>query len=144
MSERKYRQRGYQDEDPRERRPQKPREAPAGPPGRVMQRAEGPKTPNLMAAHEVVKCSRCGNRIVSEIGFDARCSRCGSDLHACAQCSFFDPGSRFECMQPITARVAPKDGRNNCTYFAPRTTIERQTGSTAPNSARKAFEDLFR
>ncbi|MFB3854834.1 MAG: hypothetical protein ACE148_13540 [Vicinamibacterales bacterium] len=145
MSDRKYRQRGYQDEEPRERKPQKPREAPsAGPPGRVMQRAEGPKTPNLMAAHEVVKCSRCGNRIVSAIDPESRCSRCGSDLHACAQCTYFDPGRRFECMQPISARVAPKDARNACTFYAPRTTIERQTGSTAPNSARKAFDDLFR
>jgi len=57
---------------------------------------------------------------------------------------YFDPGRRFECMQPITARVAPKDARNSCTFFAPRTTIERQTGSTAPNSARQAFDDLFK
>jgi hypothetical protein len=145
MSDRKYRQRGYQDEEPRERKPLKPREGPAaGPPGRVMQRAEGPKTPNLMAAHEVVKCSRCGNQIVSLIDMESRCSRCGSDLHACAQCTFFDPGRRWECTQPVTARVAPKDARNACVFFAPRTTIERQTGSTAPNSARKAFDDLFR
>lgn len=145
MSDRKYRQRGYQDEEPRERKTQRPREGPPpGAPGRVMQRAEGPKTPNLMAAHEVVKCTRCGNRIVSSIGPDTKCSRCGSDLHACAQCTYFDPGRRFECMQAVAARVTPKDARNTCTFYAPRTTIERQTGSTAPNSARKAFDDLFR
>ena len=37
------------------------------------------------------------------IGFDSRCARCGTDLHACAQCGSFDPGSRFECMQTIPA-----------------------------------------
>ena len=31
----------------------------------------------------------------------------------------------------MTARVAPKDARNFCTFFAPRTTIERQTGAGA-------------
>ena len=145
MSDRKYRQRGYQDEGPREKRPpQQERERPAGAPGRVMQRAEGPKTPNLMAAHEVVKCSRCGNRVAPDIGFDSRCNRCGTDLHSCAQCASFDPGSRFECMQNIPARIAPKDQKNACTLFSPRTTIERQTGSTAPTSARTAFDDLFK
>jgi hypothetical protein len=151
MSDRKYRQRGYQDEVPRGPRgpkpqpgggPQKPQTP--GAPGRVLQRAEGPKTPNLMAAHEVVKCSRCGNRITSEIGFDGRCNRCGVDLHSCAQCTSFDPGSRFECMQTIPARVSPKDARNACTLFSPRTVIERQTGSTAPTTARTAFDDLFK
>jgi len=147
MSDRKYRQRGYHDEGPRERTPaqQVPhQERPPGAPGRVVQRAEGPKTPNLMAAHEVVKCSRCGHPIASDIGSDSRCSRCGIDLHACAQCASFDPGSRFECMQTIPARIAPKDARNSCTLFAARTTIERQTGSTAPTSARTAFDDLFK
>ncbi len=98
-----------------------------------------------MAAHEVVKCSQCGERVVSAIGVDSRCGRCGADLHSCAQCASFDPGSRFECMQPVPARVSPKNGRNACTFYTPRTTIERQTGSTAPpSSARKAFDDLFK
>jgi hypothetical protein len=148
MSDRKYRQRGYMEEEPRG-----PKRAPgAGPqrtqapgaPGRVLQRAEGPKTPNLMAAHEVVKCSRCGNRITSDIGFDSRCNRCGADLHACSQCTSFNPGSRFECIENIPARITPKDARNGCTLFSPRTVIERQTGSAAPTSARKAFDDLFK
>ena len=59
------------------------------------------------------------------------------------------------------ARVAPKDERNSCAMFAPRTTVERQTGSpsgggsgggtangaggsSASNSARRAFDDLFK
>ena len=56
MSERKYRQRGYQDEGPRDRgqsplAPKRPVEPRA--PGRQFQSASGPKTPNLMASHEV-------------------------------------------------------------------------------------------
>jgi hypothetical protein len=82
--------------------------------------------------------------VPSDIGFDSHCNRCGTDLHSCAQCASFDPGSRFECMQTIPARVSPKDQKNGCALFAPRTTIERQTGSTAPTSARSAFDDLFK
>lgn len=149
MSDRKYRQRGYQDEPRARERPAPKPQQPRDP----RDRPEGPKTPNLMASHEVFKCARCGNRLGLPVGGDARCSRCGVDLHSCVQCVAFDTGARFECSQPIAARVTPKDGRNTCTFFSPRTTVERQTGTTSapdsspgtpgPSSARKAFDDLF-
>jgi hypothetical protein len=44
----------------------------------------------------------------------------------------------------VPARVSPKDARNACASFEPRTTIERETKSAAPTSARKAFDDLFK
>jgi hypothetical protein len=140
MSDRKYRQRGYQDEPrDRERGAPKPQQ-PKGP----RDRPEGPKTPNLMASHEVFRCSRCGNRLGLPVGAGDRCARCGVDLHSCVQCVSFDTGARFECTQPVTARVAPKDARNSCTFFTPRTTVERQTGTAGPTSARQAFDDLFK
>jgi hypothetical protein len=145
MDERKYRQRGYQDA-PRERQPRpakKPPEQRA--PGRPLQDASGPKTPNLMGAHEVFRCARCGNKLSLEIGQDTRCSRCGVDVHSCINCASFDTSARWECAQPaLTARVAPKDERNTCKWFEARTTIERETGTTGPPSARKAFDDLFK
>jgi hypothetical protein len=146
MSDRKYRQRGYQDE-PRTRGPKPADRPPAQPraPGRQLQDAAGPKTPNLMASHEVFRCARCGNRLAAEVAADARCSRCGVDLHACIQCASFDTSARFECSQTtLTARVTPKDARNTCPLFAPRTTVERETGTKGPPSARQAFDDLFK
>ena len=158
MSDRKYRQRGYQDES-RERENRGPR-APKPPqeraPGRQLQDPAGPKTPNLMASHEVFRCARCGNLLSLPVGSLATCSRCGVALHACLQCAAFDTSARWECTQSgkLTARVAPKDGANDCQYFTARTTVERQTGtppSSAPSSsggssssARKAFDDLFK
>ncbi len=44
----------------------------------------------------------------------------------------------------LTTRVSPKDERNQCPLFAARTTIERETGTTGPPSARQAFDDLFK
>ena len=141
MSDRKYRQRGYQD-DPRDRE----RQGPSGPrPAQgPREKPEGPKTPNLMASHEVFRCSRCGNRLALPVEPDSRCSRCGVALHSCIQCMSFDTGARFECTQPIPARIAPKDEKNLCTLFTPRTTVERQTGTAGPTSARQAFDDLFK
>jgi hypothetical protein len=137
--DRKYRQRGYQDDKrdrPRPTGPRPPREE-----------REGPRTPNLMGAHEVFRCGRCGRIQTTAIGLEDVCPQCGVDLHSCVQCVSFDPGSTFECMQPIAARVSPKDARNTCPLFAPRTTVERQTGSTpaaGPVSAQQAFDDLFK
>src|SRR5438552_13465148 len=157
-SGRKYRQRGYQDE-PREKGPHGGKSGKSGKPGkpageqasrapgRQLQDAAGPRTPNLMASHEVWRCSRCGNLLsvpvapVVEVG---RCARCGVDLHSCVQCVSFDTSARFECVQPITTRVSPKDAKKTCTSFAPRTTVERQTGTSGPTSARQAFDDLFK
>jgi hypothetical protein len=158
MSDRKYRQRGYQDEPSKPRGPKGP-SAPKPPqeraPGRVLQDAAGPKTPNLMAAREVCRCSRCGNLLSLPFADDARCSRCGVDLHSCIQCVSFDTSARWECTQAtsIPARVSPKDARNTCALFTARTTVERQTGTPASSSpsssgptssARKAFDDLFK
>jgi hypothetical protein len=150
MSDRKYRQRGYQDE-PREPRQEQPKKPPAPrAPGRLLQDERGPKTPNLMASHEVFRCSRCGNRLSLPVALDARCSQCGVELHSCIQCVSFDTSARFECAQTsLTTRVSPKDARNTCSLFAPRTTVERQTGSptsgsNTTTSARQAFDDLFK
>ena len=92
---------------------------------------------------EVVRCTQCGTLVGSDIGIDSRCAPCGTDLHACAQCGSFDPGSRFECMQTIPARVTPKNARNTCTLFSPRSTVERETTAPRQDDARKAFDDLF-
>ena len=92
----------------------------------------------------VIRCSQCGAVIEEEVGFETRCPRCGVDLHACSQCTSFDPGSRFECMQPLTARVAPKNIKNSCSLYAPRTTVERETTTPRTDDARKAFDDLFK
>jgi hypothetical protein len=145
MSDRKYRQRGYQDE-PRDREPRrdKPAQEPRAP-GRPLQDASGPRTPNLMASHEVFRCARCGNRLAVPVEPGSRCSRCVVHVHSCINCLFFDTSARWECSQPaLMARVAPKDELNDCTFFSARTTVERQTSTAGPPSARKAFDDLFK
>jgi hypothetical protein len=144
MSERKYRQRGYQDEPREPRREHRPAEkkeyAPRGQP------PVAPKTFNMPGFREVVRCARCGYEltVATAWGFESRCSRCGADLHSCAQCVNFDTGAPFECQKTIPVRVTPKDTRNECSFYEPRTTVERETKSPPTASARKAFDDLFK
>jgi len=142
MSDRKYKQRGYQDEGPRERKPQAPRTPPEP---RDPRMPRDPKVPNMPGFKDVFRCNACGTVNNLDVVADTACSKCGAALHACVQCSSFDGGARLECMQPIPARVSPKDARNQCTFYSPRIKVERETGSSpAPNSAKKAFDDLFK
>jgi len=147
MSDRKYRQRGYQDNDrdrPAAPKPQRPAPEPGAPAGARRISQDGPRNINMPGYREVVRCAQCGAVGSSDVSLDSRCPRCGVDLHACSQCTSFDPGSRFECMEPtLTARISPKNARNTCSFYATRTTVERETTTPKVNSARKAFDDLF-
>ena len=134
--ERKYKQRGYMDSGGDRERPERP---PAKKP-----ESFGPKTPNLPGKREVVRCASCAALLPAWIDFTAQCPRCGAELHSCKQCSFFDSSSRFECTQPVSARIPKKDARNHCNFYSPRTTIERETSTAKSLDARQAFENLFR
>jgi hypothetical protein len=158
MSDRKYRQRGYQDDD-RERRPRpdgqspaqaRPERAPGAPAGARRISSEGARNPNMPGYRTVARCSRCGSLVDAEIFSRSKCVKCGQDLRSCAQCVHFDPAARFECTQAITARISPKDAANECPFFNPKTAWERETSSAAsnkpsePSGAKKAFDDLFK
>ena len=144
MSDRQYRQSGYQDEK-RERTPKAPARQPpepGAPAGARRLSQDGPKFLNMPGYRLVMRCSQCGAINAGDVAADSQC-RCGTDLRACSQCTSFDPGSRFECMQTIPARCAPKNARNTCELFSPRTTVERETTAPRTDSARQAFDDLF-
>jgi hypothetical protein len=139
MSDRKYRQRGYQDHDrePQRQKPQSnPREAPRD--------REGPRSPKMMAFGEAVNCSSCGAKAPPQITAESTCLNCRAELHTCRQCNYFDPSAHFECSKTITARIVNKNARNTCELFAPRAVVQRQTSSGAPTDARQAFANLFK
>ncbi|HXG65881.1 MAG TPA: hypothetical protein VNO70_12310 [Blastocatellia bacterium] len=139
--ERKYKQRGYQEEDAQP----KPRLVPAQ---KNEQKSEV-KSPKMPAFREVTRCNLCGTQVKLEIGgiaFDAQCPKCRADLRTCKNCVSFDPGARYQCRKPITERIAKKDVRNECPLFEPRKTVERETTAVAEDTKdpRAAFNKLFK
>ncbi len=138
MSDRKYRQRGYQDSG----RGEKPATKAPSPKSESF----GPRTPNMPGKRSVVRCAGCGVILPAESDYSGQCPRCGFELHSCKQCTHFEPSAPLECTRPITERIGKKDARNNCAFYEPRVTVERETssGSSRPNDARKAFDDLFK
>jgi len=148
----KYRQHGYQDRDRessgKQSRGEAPKKVPperkSGPP--KWDYSLGPKSVNLPGTREVSRCAQCGT-VLQGFGVEGKCPKCGFELHSCKQCMYFDPGSRFECMQPVKERVAKKDARNDCPSYEMRVTREKETSTPAPQrprDARAAFDNLFK
>lgn len=141
--DRKYKQRGYQQDKSEADAPKQP--APR-------KDREGPRSPNMTAFQGVMRCGMCGNVLPLDpqgIVFESTCPKCNADLRTCRNCVSFDPGARWECRAEITKRVPNKTKRNECTLFTPRQTVEKKTGetrsSTKPtNDPREMFERLFK
>ena len=138
MSDRKYRQRGYQDEERRSSGPSSP-----GPPTRDTagpSRGRGLGRPE----REVFRCRDCGQEVEStEVEPSAVCARCGAALHACVQCRFFDPSARWECRAPIPAPIRSKTKANECEHYGTRRVLELG-GERPDDDPRSAFDALFR
>jgi hypothetical protein len=156
--DRKYRQRGYQDDGrdrPKAPRPDapKPEREPGAPAGARRISSEGARNPRMMGSREVARCTRCGTMVDPQVMSLSKCPKCQVDLRSCIQCGNFDPGAPLECAIKLTTRVSPKDLANDCQHFSIRTTIERETTTAVaekssnpkePSGAKKAFDDLFK
>ena len=139
MSDRKYRQRGYQDRaQEKEKRPAEKS---------VKPETFGPRPIQMPGRRTVSRCSQCGTLLQALSEPIGQCPKCGFELHSCKQCSYFDPSSRFECTQPIPERIPRKDQRNECAFYSIRVMVEKETSTPAalrPSNARQAFENLFK
>jgi predicted RNA-binding Zn-ribbon protein involved in translation (DUF1610 family) len=141
VSDRKYRQRGYQDSGPETPKKQ---DKPAA---SRKDMTFGPRPLNMPGTRTVSRCAECGALLENLSESSVQCPKCGFELHSCKQCEHFDPSQRFECNQPIPERISPKDKRNSCTFYSMRVRLEKETSSKQaqkPNDARQAFENLFK
>ena len=145
MSDRKYRHRGYQDDDrhasPRrnvsDRRPMAFVDTTAHLAGVVW--ALPPKCPSSAPAADTSWHSQRSPPTQS-------CTSCGDALHSCANCTFFNTGSRFECQKPIAKRVESKTKANDCKFFKPKAVrdLKVETPGGPSNDPRAAFDALFK
>jgi hypothetical protein len=143
MSDRKYRHRGYMEDD--RDRESKPRQRPKADGARRYD--DAPRGRGLGAPTAVAfKCSRCGHEAEpAEIAPGATCTSCGSALHSCSNCTFFNTGARFECQKPIPARVESKTKGNDCEFFRPKAVRDLKAAQPEKTTdARSAFDALFK
>ena len=140
MSDRKYRQRGYQDDGERSPRRRQGARPESGELDRPRGRGLGKPTAT------VFRCARCGAKqpLGEEVTVDAVCAGCGQDLHTCTNCIHFDTGAPSECREAVAARIAKKSTRNDCRLFGPKAAREfASDGGAAPDDPKAAFDALF-
>lgn len=91
-------------------------------------------------------CAFCKTKVTEEsIGFRDECTRCGSDLHICLNCRFYDPHAANQCLEPaIPEAVKDKERRNLCEYFKPAPDGKDEAGESAEEAARRQLEALFK
>jgi len=159
--DRKYRQNGYQDSGRDSsnnggRRDERPRPQGPRPPIDVT----GPRLPRLVQAVAASRCYNCSTTFPPDIDFRGNCPKCGTALHCCKQCAYFEPSTRFQCLKPVPVRIVAKDQANECDLFKPRVTVARDGAHPASagvpaagphiaeprnaSDARAAFDSLFK
>ena len=66
-------------------------------------------------------CYHCGNSLenflLTKIGRQDSCSKCGRDLRCCSNCEYFDKNSHWECREVVSEHVLDKEKANFCDYF---------------------------
>ena len=65
-------------------------------------------------------CYRCGRAVpeVERIGRREACLGCGSELHCCRNCRFYDPRYHNQCRETQAERQVDKERANFCDYFS--------------------------
>jgi len=74
----------------------------------------------MLPKHTVSRCAACGAVLPIANSSLEQCPNCRAAIHACRQCTHFEPGRRFECAQPIPEKIADKNAPNECAAFSLR------------------------
>jgi len=87
-------------------------------------------------------CYRCGREVgaVERVGRRDACLGCGSDLHCCRNCEFFDAAYHNQCREPQAERQVEKEAGNFCEYFS---FTLAQAPAEATGHARAQLQKLF-
>ena len=83
---------------------------------------------------EVLSCWKCGHAL-DDVPLPLRrrdeCPACGTDLHVCRMCEFYDPSVAKSCREPIAEEVTDKERANFCDYFRGRPGVQAAGGAGA-------------
>lgn len=93
-----------------------------------------------------MNCFKCGFFIESgpfkKIGFRDCCESCGTSLHCCLGCKYYQIGLSNDCKIPGTEKIVDRSANNFCEEFA-----VREGGAISakkPPSSFTRFDDLFK
>ncbi len=79
--------------------------------------------------------------VIEKISFRDECQKCGSDLHVCLNCLFYDTGKANSCREDSADYVRERDKANYCEYFR---FVGRDEDGSAKEKAKELWQDLFK
>lgn len=71
------------------------------------------------------------------------CPACGTDLHVCRMCEFYDTSVAKSCREPVAEEVNDKERANFCDYFRGLPGVHAAGGSDQADAARAQLDALF-
>ncbi len=100
-----------------------------------------------MGTH-LIPCYRCNAELSIEGPVSRRdaCQKCGTSIHACKFCHFYDRTAYNECREPSADRVVDKEKENFCDYFTLRkgSAGAGSAGESVVEVDKKKLDDLFK
>ncbi len=95
---------------------------------------------------DVLLCYRCGESLASlSLPLSRRdlCPSCGTELHVCRMCVYFDPAATDQCREDDAERVREKETANFCDWFAPASGRFDSRQKVAADRAGEELSALF-
>ena len=86
-------------------------------------------------------CWKCHHLADGPITFKAVCEACGSYLHACAGCRFYQIGKPNDCQMPGTEPVRDREHFNYCEEFKSLSEAKVQERPSVDEIAKRLFKD---
>jgi len=81
--------------------------------------------------------------VLDRVGRQEDCPHCGTPLHCCRNCQFYDPSAYNECHEPVADRVLKKEAANFCDYYKWSGGLKK-AGLDEAGEAKKKLEGLFK
>lgn len=89
-------------------------------------------------------CYNCGKEITEKIFRSTTCPSCGKQARVCLNCTFYSPGSQYDCKEHVSEAVSYKDESNFCDYFRyNKNNSSGNKNNQKTETSKKAFDDLF-
>lgn len=93
-----------------------------------------------------LNCWKCGHAL-DELPMPLRrrdeCPACGTDLHVCRMCEFYDTSVAKSCREPVAEEVNDKERANFCDYFQGQPGIHNAGGVADADAARAKLDAMF-
>ncbi len=90
-------------------------------------------------------CWKCKENIkVSEpVSRSAECPVCHADLHSCRNCTFYSPGSHYDCHETVDELVKDKEKANFCDNFKIKKEWLSSEAFSKAEKAKASFDAMF-